>query len=80
MSSISDDWAPLASDHERVVAAGEHSVPAGSDPVSSLPARWDELASQRERLVVLADPLSGLASSSQSGTAFRLAVSAASAA
>jgi hypothetical protein len=77
MSGNSEEWAALASQHERVMASAEAAVPAGAEPVNSRPARWAELASQRERLVA---PLSGLASSSQSGTALRLAVRAPSAA
>jgi hypothetical protein len=77
MSGSSEEWAALASQNERVMAGPENAVQAGAEPVNSLPARWAELASQRERLVA---PLSGLASSSQSGTALRLAVRAPSAA
>ena len=71
--SAATPWAALSSEHERLALIPENQA----DPVCSGPARWAELASQRERLVA---PLSGLASTSQSGSALRLAVRAPSAA
>jgi hypothetical protein len=74
MSSISENWDALASYNERL-ASGRDDQPRSQDASSAcaLPARWSELASQRERLV--ADPLRGLASSPRPG--LRLVVSSA---
>jgi hypothetical protein len=66
-------WAALSSEHERLALTPENQA----DPVCSGPARWAELASQRERLLELDAPLGGLASSSRVTSGLRLVVPAA---
>jgi hypothetical protein len=56
------DWPALSSENERLAQAAGDSTGASS-PAGTVPARWAELASQRERLIATAPPLSGLASS-----------------
>jgi hypothetical protein len=81
MSSISGNWAELASNNERLLRAADTQLgTADANPGTAEPARWAELASQRERLVGDADPLFGLASSPQPPAGYRLAASAAPAA
>jgi hypothetical protein len=81
MSIVSEDWAELASQNERLLRAADTQLrQASNDPVTSASTRWAELASQRERLVELSDPLYRLASSPRHPAAFRLAASAAPAA
>jgi hypothetical protein len=78
MSGISGDWAALCSHNERLMQTADGQPrPADASPVDLVPAQWAELASQRERLVEYADPLHGLASSTQPGPGIRLAVKAA---
>jgi hypothetical protein len=62
MSGICGNWTALSSENERLARAAGDSTGA-SGPAGTVPARWAELASQRERLVATAPPLSGLASS-----------------
>jgi hypothetical protein len=63
MSGITGYWAALSSEHERLAvttADQEHHASTARDAS----ARWEELASQRERLIEAAAPLGGLVSSS----------------
>ena len=76
MSGIGGDWAVLSSEHERLVLSAEDK-PRTAYPVCEPSAPWAELASQRERLIELAAPLSGLASSSDTAAGPRLVVRAA---
>jgi hypothetical protein len=69
-------WQALSSEHERLAHPADDSTGAAS-PAGTVPARWAELASQRERLVAAAPPLSGLASSSHGQSDLRLVVRAA---
>ncbi len=81
MSSISGNWAELASQNERLLRAADTQLgQADYTPETAEPARWTELASQRERLIAHSDPLYRLVSSPQLPSGFRLAASAAPAA
>jgi hypothetical protein len=81
MPGISEDWAELASQNERLLRAADMQLrQADSDSVTSDPARWAELASQRERIIEHSDPQFRLASSPQQASGFRLAASARTAA
>jgi hypothetical protein len=67
------EWTALSSEHERLIfTAGNQAAPVGTGP-----ARWAELASQRERLLEPDAPLGGLVSSSQDSSGLRLVVPAA---
>jgi hypothetical protein len=76
MSGSNGDWSALASDNERLVltAADSELTPATSRTPDLAPARWAELASQRERLVDTGDSFGGLASSHLQTSELRLAV------
>jgi hypothetical protein len=74
MSSISKNWAELASQNERLLRAADTQLRQADDsPVTTDPARWAELASQRERLFEHSDPQYRLASSPRHHSALRLA-------
>jgi len=78
MSGTGMDWAPLASEYERLVAGdGDGPEPRRSSSAQSQPAQWAELASQRERLIESGDRAPRLASSDCGTASFRLAVPAA---
>jgi hypothetical protein len=81
MSGICEDraahaWAALSSENERLAPTADYSTGAAG-PAGSVPARWAELASHRERLVAAAPLLGGLASSPQAESGLRLVVPAA---
>ncbi len=81
MSSISGNWAELASQNERLLRAADTRLEqADGNPGTAESARWAELASQRERLIAHSDPLYRLASSPGLPSGPRLAASAADAA
>jgi hypothetical protein len=81
MSSISGNWADLASQNERLLRAADTQLRQADDgPETAEPPPWTELASQRERLIAHSDPLYRLASSPEHPSGFRLAASAAPAA
>ena len=67
------EWTALSSEHERLIFTAENQAA----PICTGPARWAELASQRERLLEPDAPLGGLVSSSQDSSGLRLVVPAA---
>jgi hypothetical protein len=77
MSSSDARWAVLASQHERVVQAGESDCDSTDHACSAAPAQWAELASQRERLAADTDLLLRLPSSRHQVAGMRLVAGAA---
>jgi hypothetical protein len=63
MSSSDASWVELASQHERVIQAGDSAFASADEARMTARIQWAELASQSERLVVDGDPLFRLASS-----------------
>jgi hypothetical protein len=77
MSSSDASWVELASQHERVIQAGDSAFASADEARMTARIQWAELASQSERLVGVGDPLFRLASSRRDGTGMRLVASAA---
>jgi hypothetical protein len=77
MSSSDASWAELASQHERVIQAGDSACASADEARMTARTQWAELASQSERLAADGDPLFRLASSRHEFPGMRLAVGAA---